>query len=349
MKHMSDFIEKLKKAIQPPCFSSFPVMKMQGQEIVEQLRPILRQRISKTNYDRVAIATRFLRHYIRQFKRNNMSPLEALSSFFVKSSLFNNGNSCVGLSLDLLQHLPKKIKGYPVAAVLAKHYQQFAGPLYSHVAALISFQDPNNNEKNGFVLLDPSFHIAEPILLFKNGPSIAIDMGEKKGVWTFSLEGNEIFCRAVPKQPSTSWSDEKIKDATMIYRTDRFCNPETGYAIHQLPIDKSLPIVSRKEDGEQKAHINIDLSKKEVIWKVGNSKKESITFADLLQGKITFNKDLYLLLGFSKKKFLNMIIAIIKNKAIFDDLYSDYLKLLQQYSFFSKNLRHPHEIRTRRI
>ena len=342
---MNNFIDKLQKAIQPPLFSSFPVMQMQGQKIVEQVRPILKQRISESNYDRVAIATRFLRHYFRKCKQNNISPLEALSSFSVKSSLFNSGNSCVGLSLDLLHHLPKNIKGYPVAAILAKHYQQFAGPLYSHAAAVIAFQDPENNEKNGFILLDPSFHIAEPILLFKNGPSVVIDMGDKKGFWTFSLEGNEIFCRAAPKEGSTSWSDEKIKDATMIYRTDYFCNPEKGYAIHQLPIDKSLPIVSRKENGEQKAHINVDLRKNEIIWKIGNNKKESLTFADLLQGKITFDEELYSLLGFSKKKFLNMIIAIVKNKSIFDDLYNDYLKLLQQYSFFSKNLRHPDEIR----
>lgn len=342
---MKNLIDKLQQAIETPSFSSFPVIQMQGTTIIEKVKPILRKRIAATNYDRVAIATRFLRHYFFKFRQANISPLEALSSFFVKSSLLNSGNSCVGLSLDILHHLPKNIKGYPVAAILAKHYQQFAGPLYSHAAALIAFQEPEHNGKKGFVLLDPSFHIAEPILLFEHGPSVTIDMGDKKGNWIFSLEGNEIFCRAVPKDYPSSWSDEKIKDATMIYRTDYFCNPEKGYAIHQLPIDKSLPIVSRQETGEQKAHINIDLRKNEVIWKIGNNTKESIAFVDLLQGKITFDEKLYSLLGFSKKKFLNMIMSIVKNKAIFDDLYSDYLNLLQQYDFFAKNLRYPDEIR----
>lgn len=342
---MKNLIDKLQQAIEPPAFSSFPVVQMSGEKITEQVKPILRKRIAATNYDRVAIATRFLRHYFLRSKQKALSPLEALSSFFVKSTLFNRGNSCVGLSLDILHHLPKEIKGYPVAAILAKHYQQFAGPLYSHAAALIAFKDPDNNQKSGFVLLDPSFHIAEPILLFRNGPSVAIDMGDKKGSWIFSLEGTEIFCRAVPKDTSIVWPEGQIKDATMIYRTDYFCNPEKGYAIHQLPIDKSLPIVSRQENGEQKAHINIDLRKNSVIWKIGDNNKEQLPFQDFLQGNITFDEKLYSLLGFTKKKFLNMVMFVIKNKAIFDNLYIDYLQLLKQHAVFFKNLRYPDEIR----
>ena len=339
-----DLEQKLQTTLEAPVFSKYPLNKLSGEEIVAQVRPILRKRMAETNYDRIAIARRFLQHFCQEKSKKPTAPLEALSSFFVKSDLFDNGNSCVGLSLDLLSYLPSHIKGYPVASILAKHYQQFAGPLYSHVALSIAFRNPDQEDDQGFVLLDPSFHIAEPILVRRKGPSFLVDMGEKKGIWAFSLEGERIFCRAGPRPGEAPWSREKIEEATMIYRTDCFLNPEKGYAIHQLPIDRSYPLVSRHENGEQKAHVNIDFRKEEVSWKMGHQKKDPIPFQNIREGTFSFVDELYPLLRFPKEKFLGFITEIVKNKDVFDALYRDYLLLLKKSPHFARHLRYPEEI-----
>ena len=210
----------MKSNIQEPIFDD-PVITYKGSaELIGQLRPILRDRISKTKYDRVVIAEQFLDH------ARDRNPKEALHNFSIDSSLGNtNGNSCVGLSLDLVSAIAKKANPYLAAATLSNRYQQFAGPEFCHVTPIVRFINPVDPKDRGYIILDPSFHIAEPILLIENGSSFIYDMGGKKGIWTFTLESNKAICQASSHPLTSSWSEQQLKDGRMIYRLDRILNP----------------------------------------------------------------------------------------------------------------------------
>jgi hypothetical protein len=326
----------LRQALEAPIFNSPPITYMEGEKIVDMVRPILKERICKTKYDRVELAKQFLDCFFDlKNKNSSIKPLDALAYFRINSTLSKSlGNSCVGLSLDLIAHLPKEIKAYPAAATLSNRYQQFAGPLYCHVTPLIKYHTKNDQ---GYVLLDPSFHIAEPILVRAETP-FNYDMGHKKGIWAFYMTQEFIHCQAKP-HAEEEWTEEMHKDNLMVYRTDEIKNPEASSAMPMFVIDRSYPLVSRYEDGSQRAHINIEMNKKEIKWKVGEEKKNPISFEDIKKNKITFDKKVadFLLIDYQE---LNQTVKyIVENYHIFDELYATFLKGLPNSNYLASLLK----------
>jgi hypothetical protein len=331
--------QNLQQAVQAPLFSPQEVTFLGAEEILKIVTPILRKRISQTKYDRVVIAEQFLDHF---FNQNTTSPLEALGTFTISGSLEKNGgNSCVGLSLDLLSYLPPQVRAFPVGAILSKRYQQLAGPTYSHVTPLIFFQNPRDEMDAGYILLDPSFHIAAPIFITLSS-SFSYDMGKKKGVWNFFLQGEEILCQGNARMGEEPWSEEQIQDSIMRYRTDRIDNPTESSAMPMFAIDRSYPIVSRYENGQQRAHINIDLNKHLIHWKVGEEKRPSISFETF--EKNLFSQEVADLLLLDKDALNHSVARVIAHVEIFDRLYNEYLELIRHSPFFASLIKCPEDL-----
>ncbi len=331
-------LSTVQSRIQKPQFARGVLTQMSSEDLVALTRPILQKRISETKYDRVVIACQFLTHY---FLQKNLSPLEALHCFKIDGSLEQNqGNSCVALSFDLISLLPSQIRPYLAAATLSDRYQQFAGPLYSHVTPIIAFQNPRDAEDAGFILLDPSFHIAEPIVVKKDHP-FAYQMGKKKGVWRFSQKQNRIVCQPGPQEGEAPWPIEKTLESKMVYRTDSILNPEESSALPMFAIDRSYPIVSRNPDGRQAAHINIELNKKEISWKIGEERRDPISFEAVLTGAFRFDSETADLLLIDRDELNDSVSRIVQYADILDAMYRDYLAWLRGSSEFRSILKDP--------
>ena len=245
-----------------------------------------------------------------------------------------------GLTLDLIRHLPKGVSAYPAAAILSNRYQQKCGPKFSHVTPVISYENPRNPRDRGTVILDPSFHIGKPILLPDQGLPFPYDMGAKKGVWRFSIDREKVLCQPGPKEGEQAWEPARLKDSLMTYRLDQILNPEEASALPMFGIDRNSPIVSRNSNGSQIAHINVDLTKKEITIKVGEEKRPSILLSSILEGT-RLDADVAEKLLLDPKELNESLRLIAEGIEDLDELYSSFLTLLKKDELLRSNLRDP--------
>jgi hypothetical protein len=330
----SELSKRLGYVVQPPLFSEVEPISLSGEEIVELVRAILKNRLGLTNYDRIFPALQFLDHY-ENCKRDtqDISPIEALKTFRFQPLLpSNRGGACVSLTFDLYNCLPSSLKGYMALAKLPGEFQQMGFPKYSHVAVLIKYQSPLNVEDRGYVLLEPGFDIDEPILLKSNGDPFFYKT-KKKGIWKFYLDNEQIICDLPNKQNKDS--NFPVDYFRMVYLTECVLNPIEASAIPMMLADRRLSLLSRREDGSHRAHLNIELNKKRVIWDRVEERFDPISFSQFCQDgwtfPIFFANELYL----SNIELTNKILRIVKNKPILDALYLDYMKLLKETQDFS--------------
>ncbi|MBX9745199.1 MAG: hypothetical protein K2X08_08330, partial [Chlamydiales bacterium] len=171
----------LNHVVELPVFSEGITIESSAAEIVETVRPILRKRLAAARYDRIFPILQFLDHYdYCKMKDEKVSAIEAFKTFeFIPWFPQFEGGPCVSLTLDLCSHLPPGFKGYVVAAKLPGRFQQFGFPKYCHTAVLIRYVDFFRKE-TGYVLLDPSFDISEPIVLKEGGEPFFYEL-EGKG------------------------------------------------------------------------------------------------------------------------------------------------------------------------
>jgi hypothetical protein len=337
---MSLLTQELQRVFQAPTFSHPKTTYLGSEDILQSVTPLFRSYLAETKYDRMVIADQFLRHF---FNQKNESPLAALTTFEIDCTLNHHpGNTCVGLSLDFIERLPKPIYAYPIGAILSQKYHQFAGPTYSHVTCLIRYQNPRDEMDSGYILLEQSFHISSPILLVNQGSAFGYDMGSKNGIWNFSIQGDEIICQGTPRPGELPWSTEELERSLMRYRTDKIENPIPSSAMPMFPIDRSLPIVSHHEDGVQPARIDIDFNKHEISWKIYDEKMPAIAFEKM--PKAPFGSDIADLLRMDKEHLNEMVSRLVTHEAILDRLYEEYLQLLKTAPHFAKLLKFPEDI-----
>ncbi len=313
--------ERLNHVVQPPQFTTPPQIHRASDEIVYMASPILKNRLKTMNYDRIFPVIQFVEHFEKtQQSHPKITPIEALKNFdFTPLSETDRGGPCVSLALDLQKSLPKELKSYICLAKLPKKFQQFALPEYSHAAVMIKFC---TNEESGYVLLDPSFDIDEPIVIKGQG-SPSYYQTKKHGCWKFYLKDDSILCEMVDAH-----GDQ------MIYKTCVVTNVVACSAVPMLIADRRLSLLSREDDGTHIAHINVELNKKRIIWDKGEIQYSPIHFSHVLQGQALpnwFCEQLFI----SQNRLMHRINKIIKYNQTLNSLYIDYLKLIQESQDFS--------------
>ncbi|MGE3954974.1 MAG: acetate--CoA ligase [Parachlamydiales bacterium] len=299
-----------------------------GDEVAALVRPTLQQRIAATNYDRLGFANQFLTHYLTERDSNpTLSPIDALSTFLVDPGVERHrGSHCIGLTQDILDRLPSGIKGYFVAAQLPAPFQQPYAPYYCHGGGLIPFKSPHNPRDQGFVLLDPSFDIAEPLVL-RPGVPVEVDMREK-GTWIFRLEGNEIVCRAGPHPNGALWDAARYGGSEMRYRTDRYLNPVSSCILPLMLVDRRLSLLSRRADGSHLAHINMGLDWKQITWSIDEVRGDPIPFSAFSEEGFRFSPSFAELLFLSDEELNSRVYQVIAHGEVLDILYEAYIASL---------------------
>lgn len=314
----------LNEVVQPPRFTEPPEANhLSVEKLVEIIQPIITDRLINTNYDRIQVALQLINQHKQDVGKDGLlTPLQSLRNFRYDASLFSKGAPCVGLTLDILNHLPKFLNAYVVAAELPRHYQQFAAPKYCHTAVLVPYQ---SDDDFGYILLDPSFDFAEPIIVKKN--SNFVYDGGLKGIWTFFLENNKIVAQ-ISSTPTTEWSEKDIYEKRMYYRIDVLSNPIESSAVPMVLADRKLSLLARNENGIQNSQISIELDKHRVVWSENGVRKSPISFKDFLDEKFQFDDSFSKPLGMISEELNNMVLILLKNAEILDLFYIDYLNLL---------------------
>jgi hypothetical protein len=326
-------IADLLTRIAPPAFSTddIPVVYSSSQHLVSLLQPVLQNRLAETNYDRAHVIEQFLDHYDREKSRHpNITPLDAFATFCVDLSLGRDrGGPCIALALDAHAHLPPGIHGYIAAVALPPRFEQLAFPPFCHAAVLIRFQNPNHLQDCGYIILDPSFDFANPIVVLDDGTPFPIDAREK-GAWVYRRIDDVIVCKSQPSEGQAAWPEEDPRWFTMIYRTDRLCNPVQAAALPMILADRRYSLLSRRADGSHLAHLNVELDREQVIWDDEQGRREPISFTDFTSEYMQIDAD------FERKLFLQhgeanrLISRIIHAMSVLDRLYCDYLLLLHE-------------------
>jgi len=317
---------EIPSSIEPAQFTDeIPITEMSAKEITQKLKPYICERLETVLYNRIGVVEQFLKHYESLKAKNvHLSPIDAVSSFKLKDDV-QKGGPCVLLTLDCLNHLPQGIRGHVVAATLSKRHQQFAAPAFCHTAVLISYRDPKDHMKRGYVLLDPSFDIAKPIVLEK-GASDEFDTG-RNGIWTFSLADEGICCKS-KAHSGEIWGDGDPRKIQMLYRTDHFVNPIAASALPMILIDRKLALVARDQNGKRIAHIRIELDKERVIWDDFGKVYPPISFKEFLQKEFCIHEAFAAHFKLSSDYLEKTIKYIILRKDILNELYVEYVLAL---------------------
>lgn len=324
---LTDFTSGL---IQPPLFEAGSKVYLSGEKIVKKVRPILQSHLVDTNYDRVGVAMQLIDYY-----QNRMCSLSEIAQFKYNTKLRKaRGGACVSLTLDIWSKIPTELNAYVVAAALPKKYHQFASPLFCHTAVLIAFENPEEPNDQGYVLLDPSFDFSEPVVLYRNGANYSYD-GGKKGVWVFAIDQDTITCQIYPQGLSAPLTEEERDRLHMVYRTDCLTNPVESSALPMALIDRRLSLLARESNGTHTAHLNIELDRDQIVWAICEIHRLPVPFDPFFKGNFVFNESFASSLGMGANELHADILYILQNKHILDELYIQYLELIQRTADFS--------------
>lgn len=306
----------LAKVIQPSRFAPGLCTDEPTMKVVDALRPILREQLAETNYDRLSATLQLVNHLKSELISGQ--PLLPLISTFSFNPLLsqNRGGPCVALTLDLYQRVPKQFNPYVIAAKLPSKFQQLAFPYFCHTAILIETQ-------HAYILLDSSFDFHEPIVIKKDGKQTTYCL-QKKTNFHFQLKDQYIICQIEPIVKSDQFLSE---DYVMMYRTDRLLNPIQSSAIPMIFADRRLSLLSRRENGFHIAHLNIELDRKRILWDHHDERFEPLKFSRTSPSfPSEFIADLFL----QPAHFNQSIQSIIENTQLLDQFYLEYLTYLRE-------------------
>lgn len=218
-----------------------------AEKILNQLNRILKNHLYHTAYNSIGTFFQRLKH----------TPVDSYEIF----QRYSSGN-CIGLSLGLLQQIIATLGGtwenimrlppiYVIPATLPLHYQQGSSAL-GHVALLITCTD-------GFLLLDPAFHLPE-VIFFKNtgGEEVSLKVGEK--IWRFKLQSPEKKDdQFIPGKILASVETKRFGQESFEYKLQHISNPDHIILQSSFKEIKKISYVQRNKEGIQINHLIIDL------------------------------------------------------------------------------------------
>ncbi len=306
--------------IQPPLFRAGEITYASSDLLLQTLQPILEDHLEEINYDRLSASLQIMNHFnsCSSFLMNELRNFNYIP-------IIDKGGPCVSISLDLIKRLPNWIKAYLVGAQLPAKYQQFAFPLYCHTAVMIRYQNPDESNDSGYIILDPSFDLPIPILI--NHETVFKYTRPGRDHWTMWLKDNQIMCQLAPFNELKNYVAD---DYLMIYRTDSFVNPIQASAIPMLIADRRLSLLSRDRTGKHFCSISVELDRNRVVWSIDQVQQPPIFFTDFLNGK-TLPRSVSKALCLKTEELNGKIKQAIELKPILDRVFFEYLNFIEKY------------------
>lgn len=300
-----------------------------SEEIQSMASPVLKKFFSEVHYNRMNQLCKFIDYYHELNRQNfpKVTPLEALEIFTVdlqSTMKTTKGGSCYEFIEYLTEKLPNFLHSNLIPASVPRWSPKYCHKL-SHMAAVIVYNNSKNLGDTGFILLDPSFELDEPITVPFNGTSKPItSMGGY--TFVFSHHGDTILGK-IRDIDETG----EIKEAIcMTYFLKRITN-FVDIAIKPLiACTRNISLITYSDCFEKISDLRIKLDKEIITWGVGMEEKPPVEFDKFLSKKFQFDE------SFSDNPFLDInhvnksIEKIISNKELLKNLYSEYVDFLKK-------------------
>ncbi len=290
---------------------------MSSETISKIVDPILKSYLKESNYDRLDLIIQYIRYHEISLQTDpSLTPLQTLKSFNPNLSLgMLNGSSCFGHYLDLFTKIPSDLITYPVPATIFCPQQQYCWPTFAHVTLIIPFNNPDNKEDVGYILLDPVLKMESPLIITLSGQPQIRNLKEK-GLCTFFYENEKII----------SQTEDNL---TMTYYLKEFTNFIEAGLKPILAADRKITLYSRTELGEVIASLVLLLDTNTLRYRLKGQPIKEISFTDFLSGTTVPEDALASELHINEEKLLSSIQEIITHTDLLNELYTNYINLVK--------------------
>jgi hypothetical protein len=305
--------------------ASVPPLPVSSKHLMETLSEPLGRQLALKTYNRSAFIGDFLKFYQDLLEADDVlgqrptTPVEALKQFGIDSHKAmgrSGGGHCLALSKDLIKETGE---GYLCPSILPTAFQQKGAPEFCHVATLVPFENPEDSDDRGVMLMEPGFNFPNPIIIRDDGKPFTSKSG--KDEWKFWWdEDSQMICGE--PQGVKFKNDKDRREKCVWFQREQFVNPDNAVTLPLLCVDRRPSILARDETGEVFAvlAINMQPKKDQVEIRIGELRQKPVPFQTAVTTDDWLSEEAAVLLGFTKEKLLEHIRMIIVNKPVLDEL-----------------------------
>lgn len=317
---------KEKKRLDSAPFYHITTKSILGKEELKNiLQPLLSKHLQSTVYNRLYPIVDFLKYY-KTLK--NVPILDALKNYDIKKVALQKENygSCFTLINQMFADLPSGLNAHFIPVKLSKKFRQDGWDEFSHTAICIYYENQKDKNDKGFVILEPNLDVPVPLFFSKTGDKTTVDMGPKRGLWTFEFDGNEVICCGHERPGEKPWSQQEKEDNKIIFIVDRGVIAPYDYALRpMMATDETMSVVSRNAQGVHTAHLKLNLPKKTITCSLNGKYLPQRTFEEFLK-KPSFEKDFCKVLKMDRARLAEAVVEVIKSQDLLKQLREDFLK-----------------------
>jgi hypothetical protein len=291
---------------------------MGSAELLERVAPITRAHVVDHHYDTLDLFIAFAAHFrIVKLEHPQCSASEALSTFSYDSkgaaAQSEHGHSfCSGLAADLIDQL--RDQGLSSAMLVGCEIP--GNPIrFPHAAAVVPFENPNDSNDRGVLLLDPGRNLAMPLVIT---PDQTASIGTGGFLNEFKLVGDSDYAVSPriemntykkkgsrePRHPPHRFLLQELKNADETLNRGLIATTAAG------------KLVARQEDGQVAAAIVIGLGdapeNTTVTFRIGKE-REDIPAQDLEAWKSSVSEEFAALFGMTQKGLIDKISAFVES------------------------------------
>lgn len=294
------------------------------EELKNILQPLLSEHLQSTVYNRLYPIVDFLKYYK---KLKNVSILEALKDYDVKKVALQKEHygPCFTLINQMFSVLPKELNAHFIPVKLSKRFRQEGWDEFSHIAICIYYENEKNKTDKGFVLLEPNLDVPVPLFFSNPGDKTTVDMGAKRGLWTFEFDGNKVICCGHERLGEKAWTEQEKEDNKIIFIVKHGVKEPYNYALRpMMATDQTMSVVSRNAQGVHTAHLKLNLPKQTITCSLGGEYLPQVTFEAFLK-KPTFDKNFCKKLKVDSQNLADAVLEVIKSQDLLKELRDSFL------------------------
>ena len=150
-------------------------------------------------------------------------------------------------------------------------------------------------------------------------------MGEKRGLWTFEFDGNNVTCYGNENVGEKPCTEQEKEDNKIVFIVSHGVKEPYNYALRpMMASDQTMSVVSRNTQGKHMAHLKLNLPKKTITCSIGNKYLLQVTFEEFLK-KPDFDKNFCKTLKVDNKKLIESVLEVIKSQNLLKELRDSFL------------------------
>jgi hypothetical protein len=243
-------------------FRAEDIARMSSADLTKLLTPLLQNHVSTYNYDSLALWNSVAaRLRAARAERPDLPLRETLRAvpWMLASNLAEfSGDVCFGLAEAVISELDAMgIKAFVVGSTLPGN-----GATLVHGAAALAFENPDDPEDAGFILLDPGLNISKPLVL-KQGKPETLELAGSS--WELELNPTSSLCHMTR---IVSGSNDGAERST--FRMEKWLGLDGVSADVALKFTQKPKIVARDENGNVIGAVLLNPGRNRITLRAGD-------------------------------------------------------------------------------